>query len=446
MRQHSRDGRVRAWHDGAHASLCLLGRERRRIGSSGPLERGLTLHQKVLTYTPVQEVEMLFVALLAGAKAVAHTGPVLRADPALQRVPSGCFGLPGCAGRSAIAEAPTAATEGDVAALRAVLEAQVRRHGRVRVPEEGRGVAVLDLDLSPMPTSKRCEGAERGSMGRHRATTGRKLVRVREAAGQEILWQDAIQGNAAETLGVAQRAAAAVERLPGPEGDDEATRATRARVEFRPDSGRGTEAIINWLLARGYQVTGKFESTSRVKKLAGQVERWEPTASPGRDVAAIPSPVALAAATAQYAVRTPSKEHPSGYYHAALVTSRTALSMQEVVRHYDRRAGGEAELKADQRGLGLIALRRRKLAARKLVVLPPGLAHNLLIRPRRWLSPGAPRLAELGIVRLLREAWAVPGRVKPLAGQPACLAFHPQHPRAEEVADGFRHLLAGQTP
>src|SRR5689334_3698482 len=100
MRQHSREGRVRTWHDSAHASLCLLGWYLRRIGFFEPLERGLTLHQKVLAYTPAQKLEMLFVALLAGAKAVAHTGLVVRADPALQAA----FGLPGCADQSVIAE------------------------------------------------------------------------------------------------------------------------------------------------------------------------------------------------------------------------------------------------------------------------------------------------------------------------------------------------------
>ena len=40
------------------------------------------------------------------------------------------------------------------------------------------------------------------------------------------------------------------------------------------------------------------------------------------------------------------------------------------------------------------------------------LAHNVLVWARRWLSQAAPRLAGLGIVRLVQEVWAVPGRVK----------------------------------
>jgi hypothetical protein len=47
---------------------------------------------------------------------------------------------------------------------------------------------------------------------------------------------------------------------------------------------------------------------------------------------------------AQYAVRTPSKEHKEGYTHAVVFTSRTDLTMIGVVEHYDGRAGMEESL------------------------------------------------------------------------------------------------------
>jgi len=86
----------RKWHDSAHASLCLLGSYLRLIGFFGPLEAGITLRQKVLKYSPVQKLEMLWVSLLAGAKAVSQTGTTLKVDRALQAA----FGLPGCAEQS----------------------------------------------------------------------------------------------------------------------------------------------------------------------------------------------------------------------------------------------------------------------------------------------------------------------------------------------------------
>lgn len=91
--------------------------------------------------------------------------------------------------------------------------------------------------------------------------------------------------------------------------------------------------MITWLLERGYQVTGKFKSSGRVRKLVGAVTTWHPTSSPGREVAPVPKPIAFVRPLQQYAVRTPSKEEASGYYHAVVFSSRTDLSMTGVVEH-----------------------------------------------------------------------------------------------------------------
>jgi hypothetical protein len=178
MKKHTVERGERRWHDSAHASLCVLGGYLRRIGFFRPLEAGVRLKQKVLRYTPVQKLEMLFVALLAGAKAVSHTGLTLRVDRALQAA----FGLPGCADQSVIADTLDAASEADVADLRAAVETLFIQHRQARRHDFAQAVLVLDLDLSPLPASKACEGSTKGYMGRCRSKTGRKLVRVRAAA------------------------------------------------------------------------------------------------------------------------------------------------------------------------------------------------------------------------------------------------------------------------
>jgi hypothetical protein len=385
---------------------------------------------------------MVFVSLLAGAKAIYQTGTTLRVDPALQAA----FGLPGCAEQSVLADTLDAATDADVAALRHVVEASFIEYSQARRHDFTRAVLVLDVDLSPLPTSKHAEGATRGYMGRCRSKTGRKLVRVRAAESQETVWEAVLPGNTVETLAVVQQAVAAVERLLGVEGDSAEAQAKRARIEFRLDSGWGSEALINWLLGRGYQVTGQFKSTARVQKLVRPITAWEPTTSPGREVAPVPAPVVLARPCAQYAVRTPSKDKPGGYYQAVLFTSRLDLGMPAVVDHYDGRAGMEADLKGDKRGLGLGGLRKRKLAAQRLVVLLGQWAHNVLIWSRHWLARGAPRLASCGIVRLVQEVWAVPGRVKLAEATVTRVRLRPAHPRARDLYHALRPLLApGQT-
>src|SRR5688572_9735413 len=206
MCQHSRPRpRRRKWCDSAHASLCLLGRHLRGTGFFRSLEERVPLHQKVRQYTPVQKLEMVFVSLLAGAKAVYHTGTTLRVDPALQAA----FGLPGCAEQSVLADTLDAATDGTVAALRQVVEASWSQYSATRQHDLAREILVLDVDLSPLPASKRAEGSERGYRGRGRSKTGRKLVRVRAAQSQEKLWEEVLPGNTVEPLAVVQQAVAA---------------------------------------------------------------------------------------------------------------------------------------------------------------------------------------------------------------------------------------------
>jgi Transposase DDE domain len=382
MHQHNTRVSQQKWYDSAHASLCLLGTYLREIGFFEPVERRVHLSQKVLKYTAVQKLEMLFVGFLVGIKAVSHTATTVRVDAAL----TSAFGLPGCADQSVIADTLDAATDADVADLAAAIAELFGRYSPTRQHAFEKEVLVLDVDLSPLPASRTAEGSERGYMGRCRSKTGRKLVRVRVAATGEIVWETVISARTVESLPVLQDAIQGAEHLLGLEGDDSEAQRKRARTEIRLDSGWGSEAMITWLLNRGYQVTGKFKSNGRVRKLVRGITAWPATSSPGREVAPIPEPVAFVRPLSQYAVRTPSKEQASGYYHAVVFTSRTELTMTQVVDHYDDRAGIEADLKGDKHGLGLATIRKHRLPAQKMVIL--------LMRARSQCAALGTRLVE----------------------------------------------------
>jgi hypothetical protein len=403
-----------------------------------PLEQGVHIRQKVLKYSSVQKLEMFFVGLLAGAKAVSHTATAVRVDPAL----IAAFGLPGCAEQSVIAQTLNTATEQDVADLQAALGEIFGSYGQARRHHFQQELLVLDVDLSPLPASQRAEGSERGYMGRSRSKTGRKLVRVRVADTQETIWETVVSGRAAESLSVLKEAILAAEHLLGLEGESRPARAKRARTEIRLDSGWGGEAMITWLLERGYQVTGKFKSSGRVRKLVDAITTWHTTSSPGREVAQVPKPVTFVRPLQQYAVRTPSKEHKGGYYYAVVATSRTDLSMTGVVEHYDGRAGMEADLKGDKHGLALAVIRKQRLPAQKIVVLLIQLAHNVLLWARQWLAKNAPPLLQYGIVRLIQQVWAIPGRIKLTDKGVQRVRLRRAHPRARDVCCSFRSLLA----
>lgn len=141
-------------------------------------------------------------------------------------------------------------------------------------------------------------------------------------------------------------------------------------------------------------------------------------------------------------LNTNSKKYKEGYYHAVVFTSRSELDMTAVVDHYDGRAGREADLKSDKHGLGLAVIRKHLLPAQKLVVLLVELAHNLLLWARSWLAERAPRLRKYGIVRLIQQVWAIPGRVK-LTEQEGVVRvrLRREHPRARDGCQGFLPLF-----
>jgi len=69
------------------------------------------------------------------------------------------------------------------------------------------------------------------------------------------------------------------------------------------------------------------------------------------------------------------------------------------------------------------------------------LAHNVLLWARQWLSQAAPRLHDYGIVRLIQQVWAIPGRIKLTEQGLQRVRLRPEHPKAREVCRGFHPLL-----
>ena len=260
------------------------------------------------------------------------------------------------------------------------------------------------------------------------------------------MWEEIWPGNTVESLALLQRVLEQAEQRLGLGEESAEVQSKRARTVIRLDSAWGSDQVISWLLERGYQIMGKFKSSSRVRKLVQGISTWQPTSSPGRDVAPIPTPVVYAQPVAQYAVRTPSAEKVGGYYYAVLFTSQLQRTMQEVVTDYDSRAGMEADIKSDKRGLALAVIRKQRLVAQTIVVLLVELAHNVLIWARGWLAQQAPRLRGYGIVRLVQEVWAVPGRVKLAGKQVQRVRLRRAHPLAREVAQGWQPFLTGGPP
>jgi hypothetical protein len=418
----------------SRASLCALGEYLRRHCFFAPLREQVQLSQKTVRYRPIEKVLDGLLGILCGAKTIAQSNLTIRLDPAVQRA----FGRTGCAEQSTIARTLQASTAATVDQLSRVSWYYLKRYGQTPHHRFAERLLWVDVDLTPLPIGAHAEGSERTWMGRNRSKTGRKVLRWTASEYREILHESLLRGKAS-----------AVPALKAALGELESrlgwTRARRQRIVLRLDGGFGTTDVLNWLLSRGYQVVAKISNQSRVQRLRRDLGHWQPTSSPGREIAAVLHPHRFCRATRQWVIRTPKEK--GGYQYAVLVTTLTALEPAILADAYDSRATIEASFCQDKQALGLVTRRQRRWEAQQMVLLLARLAHHLFLWGKRWLSrvPGTRwRLRGYGLVRLLRDVWAVPGVIRWRRGWMVSVRFSPLHPLATPLQQSFSALFHGR--
>jgi len=411
-----------------------LGEYLRRRCFFAPLQEQVRIAQKVVKYRPVEKLLDGLLGILCGAKTMAQSNVTIRVDPAVQRA----FGRKGCADQSTIARTLHACTAENVAQFERVSWYYLKRYGATPHHPFHEALLWVDADVTPLPIGAKAEGSERAWMGRSRSKTGRKTLRVTASAYREILHETLLRGNAS-----------AVPALKAALGELEAklgwTREVRERIVIRLDGSFGTTEVLNWVLSRGYQVVAKISHSGRVRRLRQQIGPWQPTSSEGREIAAVLAPHRFCRTTRQWVIRTPKEK--GGYQYAVLVTTLTELLPAVLADGYDGRAVIEATFCQDKQALGLVKRRQRKWEAQQMVLLLARLAHHLLVWSKRWLSRVPTtrwRLRGYGLIRLLQEAWTVPGVMRWRKGWMVSVHFDPLHPLAKVLQQGFAALFRGR--
>ena len=119
-----------------------------------------------------------------------------------------------------------------------------------------------------------------------------------------------------------------------------------------------------------------------------------------------------------------------------LLSTFTHLGAVGIATLYDGRAGMEADIKGDKRGLGMEKRRKKSFFAQEAVVLLCQLAHNLLVWFERHFLGGT-KAEGLGMERLVREVMAMPAQVRvSRRGRKVRLRLPLLHPWAGAVAAG----------
>ena len=114
------------------------------------------------------------------------------------------------------------------------------------------------------------------------------------------------------------------------------------------------------------------------------------------------------------------------------------------VYFYDKRGGGvETEIKEDKQGLGTSKRNKKRFQAQYMLTLLEALAHNILVWARHWLAHCYPRVAQFGMLRLVRDAFHMNGLIllDPEA-QVFKIILHQADPFAKELCTGFAALFA----
>lgn len=363
---------------------------------------------------------MHFIAILAGAHGLVEVNTRLRADPALQRA----FGRNACAEQSVIQETLDACSPENVTQMEQALTTIYRTHSQGYRHDYTADWQVLDVDMSGVPCGSKAAFATKGYFAKQRNRRGRQLGRVLASRYQEVVVDQLFDGKTQLTSALQPLIAAA-------EGVLALNPARRTRTLVRVDAGGGSLADVNWLLARDYVVLAKDYSSTRSARLAGSVTSWYPDPNiAGREVGWVTaSPDDYVRTVRRVAVRCRKADGQWSYAvligppdltpletllgQADSIPADEAGRLLAYVHAYDARGGGiETSFKGDKQGLGLTKRSKKRFCAQQLTTLLGSLAHNVIVWARGWMVAQQPKLAQYGMLRMVRDVFHIQGRIE----------------------------------
>lgn len=426
------------------APLCALGYFLTTRNALEPLQQ-VEIPQKSVKHRPTDKLLDCLIGILTGCSALYQINDTVRPDQTLQKA----FGRDDCAEQSVVSETLDACTPQSITQLRQAVEAIDRRFRRVSLAgEQSRPEAitnwqeiwdqflVVDIDLTGLPASPDAEGSTKGYFPHKRNQTGRQQLRISAPQSGEVLWEKLFAGNT-KGFQVLKEALQALERLLCLERKED-----RAKILLRLDGGFGTDAAINWVLWRGYQMIAKGYSATRAQKVVATVppDEWEVGPTLGQELGIPDEPHRYGRKTQSVGRRWQDKQEKE--HCDLLITTLMRLSQAGVAKLYDSRSGAESGIKEDKQGLKLEGRRKRDFQGQEALLLLTQLAHNLLVWSRAWFFRGT-RIADFGLVRLMEAVLKVPGEVEIRGERIKRIWLKGTHPLAQEVLGGVRQALEG---
>lgn len=475
-----------------HALLALLGAKFQQSDFFAPVHNLVHINQKTVLHRPTDKLQDCLLGMLAGNIAVYQSNTNVLGDTALQQA----FGRTACADQSTIQRTLDATTTENVQQLQHALALIFQTYSRTAKHDFAKTDLIVDIDMTSLPCSKAAQAACPGYFaGCKKGTSGRQLLRVSASQYDEIIYQQVLPGNAVcHDLALLQLVLVALWEILHNSGGG--TTATKAQIILRLDGGFGTAAIVNYLLAEGYQVVVKQFNGLRSQKRATELAEtdWhsqsqilvtgkvDPSES-GRQFALLADDGFYELGDRslwQIAVRCPTKpkaeakakkakvakgtgktkakakaelveaEPKPEYVYTMLLVARRELDELETAQvpavlaaqleFYDARAVIEsASFRGDKQGLGLAKRRKHSLSGQEFLVLLAQLAHNLVSWAKNWLGARDERLRKFGTKRIVRDILATNAQLTFEQGRIVKVRFERRH----SLLKRFRSSIEG---
>jgi len=356
----------------------------------------LRLDLKTVKRTPKSKLEDLLACLMAGVESLGRIDVGMRRDPGL----IAALGRESLADQSLISQTLDAFGEKSLSKLRWNIRALLREESRALARIRKGRAAVLDLDMTDLPCSRRCEGALKGRTTARRGATVRQLSIVYNHLHREPLDVFLHAGNV-------NSAAPLQDIVLSLEQAYEWDRPVRQGITWRLDSGYGSDRKLSWLMRRGYKVLAKGYSNRRAAKwgLAAPAQQWKRVGDT-QDVFERGRIPAVTSPHRCLVIRT-LRTKVSGYAYSYLAGNLDKwVRPRGHVLFYNERQGIEKEIQQIKSVLGLKHKRKRSFDGMQALALMTLMANLMLVWYRRSLG-----LEELGIKRFLREVVQTPGFV-----------------------------------
>ncbi len=400
------------------ASLAIVGLNVQQMGIWEMIGKHVEIKQKTVKHTPLEKLQDAFINIMAGGQGIVETNRRVKPDPSLSKA----FGREGCADQSGISKTLSLSQTENVEQMRQATKEVYQSYGAGCRHHYGRELQLFDVDMSGLPAGRQGEEVEKGYFAKQKNKRGRQLGRVYATLYDEIIHERLYKGKTQLNRSLQELiidAESVLNLNPG----------FRERTVIRIDGGGGNDSDINWLLARNNLFLVKVTHWKRVAKLTASISTWQTDPQdPRRQAAWIESPHAYDLPTRQLAVRCQGK---NGKWHATILVfnmddTQLCWLIQQGKRTfpqsidpiwlpvyaYDLRGGGvETSFRNSKQGLGITKRNKKSFHGQEMLLLLGQLAYNVTGWVRNGLASCETRLQKFGMLRMIRDAFHVSGKI-----------------------------------